>query len=199
MKPTIPTTLAALIGVSLCAQADAAGRVAVRGAHANPSGGVTAGSAVGYRGPNGTEVRGRRVSTDAAGDVTRARGSAATGANGGHYRRGGSTTYNADGSIQHKSGFNAVGPNGGNAHSSGQVTRNADGTYSGSRSTQANGADGGHYDASTQYANGSGTHTTNATGANGNTYEGETSWTRGEGVTHAGTCRDSAGNVIGCH
>ena len=178
--------------------ADAAERVVRRGAVRTADGGVAAGRAVGYAGPNGAAgVRGHGVVEDGNGDAKFVSGAAGRTANGGTYGRAGSTSVGADGAINHRSGAAAQGPNG-SAKTSGAFTRNTDGSVSGQRNTSAQGSNGSRYAGNTSYANGSGTHTTDITAKNGDTYSGETTWTKGQGATHAGTCKDASGSVIAC-
>ncbi|UPG94619.1 hypothetical protein [Luteibacter aegosomatissinici] len=162
------------LGFTLCmlfvaGTVDATGRFAARGIHANPNGGVTAGHAGGFRGPDGAAgVHGRRTTSDGLGNVT----------------------SNARSAWR--------GPNGGTATSQGSASRNADGTGSFDRTTQAHGANGGSYNGSTTGATGQGiTHDTDATGRNGNTYTGSTTVTK-DGVSHSGTCADASGQPIPC-
>src|SRR5579859_7632450 len=80
-------TLLALAAAGLIAvgsaHADAAGRTVRRGAVETADGGIAAGKAVGYRGPNGAAgVRGHGVATDGQGDATVASGAAGRTANG---------------------------------------------------------------------------------------------------------------------
>ena len=212
LTPTFPATihedtmmrtasllaLAALCAAAIVPTANAAERVVKRGAATTANGGVVAGKAVGYQGPNGAAgVRGHAMATDGNGNARTVSGAAGTTANGGRYGRTGTTDVGANGAVSHRSGSAVQGPNG-SASSAGGFTRNPDGTYSGQRSTHAQGASGGNYSGNTTYANGSGAHTTNATAKNGDTYSGQTDWTKGQGATHSGTCRDAAGNVIPC-
>lgn len=164
----IGITLGLLLGCA--AQADATGRFVAGGIRGRVGGGVVAGHASGFRGPNGAAgIHGRRTVTDGQGDVHTA--------SAGAWR----------------------GPNGSTASSHGSATRNADGSGSFSHSTAASGANGGSYDSSTTGATGQGiTHDTQATGAHGNTYTGQTTVTK-DGVTHTGSCSNASGATIPCH
>ena len=228
MKHSILPVISALVCLILASPvAYAAGRVKVRGAKENPEGGITAGAASAYRGPNGaTGIRAHVLTTDGAGNGKFVSGAKGVTANGSSYGRAGSTSFGANGAFNHQSGGYVLGAGGGYAarkgstvrnsdgslahnasasgsnangafDTSGQFNRNADGSYAGARSTTASGANGS-YSGTTQYANGSGNHATDYTAKNGDTYTGDTSWTKGQGVSHTGTCKDAAGNVITC-
>lgn len=170
------SVIACLVLVGMLASTNnamAAGHARVRGAHANAAGGVSGGSAVFNRGPNGgASARGHVHATDGQGNVVAGSAAALRGPNGGSAWRSGRTTRNADGSVTHQSSGYGHSAAGGSFASSGSSQRIADGTRSGSR-------------------------TTTATGANGYSYQGSTTASGGV-VTHASICRDPNGNEIAC-
>jgi hypothetical protein len=162
-----------VLTLSMClSSAFAQGRVAVRGAHANPSGGVSAGSVVaGRTAAGGVYGRARGVSTNGAGGVSEGSVAGFKGANGSSATRTASNTSNGAGDATHQSSISATGPKG-SVSSSGSATKTASGVDE--------------------------SRTTSATAANGDSYHGSTSYTPQTGLTHSGTCSNASGATITC-
>lgn len=170
-KTTLLLSLLAVAGASslVSDDADAAGRVRGRAvAHTADGGRVAATGAAGAN-AQGAYVRGRKISSDGAGNAAGNSGAYVEGANGGQASRQGSFYRNADGSAGHQGSASSTGPNGGSASTSGSIARDADGNVNGSRSTSATSASGNSYNGSTTVSNGSVSHTGTCTNASGET------------------------------
>jgi hypothetical protein len=163
----------AILSLSMCvSSAFAQGRIAVRGAVANPSGGVTAGSAVaGRTAAGGVYGRARGVTTNGAGAVSEGSAAGFKAANGATGYRTATNTSNGAGDATHQSSIAASGAKG-SVTSSGSATKTSSGVDE--------------------------SRTTSATAANGDSYNGSTSYAPQTGLTHSGTCSNASGATIAC-
>jgi hypothetical protein len=136
----------------------------------NQAGGVSGGSARGFKGEDAAGGSVTQFATDGngnaeGGNVKAFKGPNAAGA------RAGVTTRKADGSVQHQSGMAATGQQG-TVSSSGSYSKDASGNRSGERSTTA-------------------------TSTSGASAQGQTTYSGGD-VTHTTTCYDAKGNAVAC-
>jgi hypothetical protein len=147
-------------------QMSAAEAQIVRGAHQNPSGGVTAGGAHDVRGAFGgrTVGEGGVVTNGDGGGIAGSRGCARDGA-GARGCRSGATAWDRDGNVAHEGSAVVEGPLGGYGSAEGSFTRDSDGDVSGSRSGEYNVGD--------------------------RTYSADTSVSSGEGLERNVTCSGS--------
>lgn len=171
---TIATACAALASFAVLV-AHAQGRVdATGGAVQTAQVGLGAHSAIAAGGNYGASTSQRGLIADGQGNVEGRGASAFSTASGGQGWRNRRFSRSADGTATASGQAAATGGNGSTAERSGSFTRSADGSATGERSTTL----------------------TNAN--TGVTLDGSTTYSKGSGVSRTATCKDAAGNTVGC-
>lgn len=151
-------------------QAQGAGRAGF--VRKNSAGGVSAGRAGGFKGPNAASAHASSVATDGQGNAVGGSTRAFKGAGGQTGVRAGGFNRSSDGTIEHKSSAAVEGEKG-YANTQRSFSKDSQGNVSGKTETNVNSKSGGNYQGSTTYETGS-------------------------GVSHSGTCYDAGGNVVPC-